>query len=198
MRSARILRASAMPIATMKALGATGGNVFAVYCTQMLLVALFAAAIGAATRSGVTLCRELGVRRHHTVAGRAGGASASAGAGDSLRTADGIGFRTVAARAGPRYFGVDAVSRPGRRRTALAAPALYRRHRGDCRGACSARDPDHLRPPHCRDLRRVRYRGISCCCGWSRWSRSGLRADCRASARRPCGWPSATFIAPAR
>ena len=36
------------PIATMKALGATGGNVFTVYCTQMLLVALFAAAIGAA------------------------------------------------------------------------------------------------------------------------------------------------------
>ena len=35
------------PIATMKALGATGGNVFTVYCTQMLLVALFAAAIGA-------------------------------------------------------------------------------------------------------------------------------------------------------
>jgi len=35
-------------IATMKALGATGGNVFTVYCTQMLLVALFAAAIGAA------------------------------------------------------------------------------------------------------------------------------------------------------
>src|SRR5580698_1171033 len=34
-------------IATMKALGATGGNVFTVYCTQMLLVALFAAAIGA-------------------------------------------------------------------------------------------------------------------------------------------------------
>ena len=32
----------------MKALGATGGSVFAIYCTQMLLVALFAAAIGAA------------------------------------------------------------------------------------------------------------------------------------------------------
>jgi len=36
------------PIATLKALGATGGSVFAVYCTQILLVALFAAAIGAA------------------------------------------------------------------------------------------------------------------------------------------------------
>src|SRR5581483_11988531 len=35
-------------IATMKALGATGGSVFAIYCAQMLLVALFAAAIGAA------------------------------------------------------------------------------------------------------------------------------------------------------
>jgi putative ABC transport system permease protein len=34
-------------IATMKALGATGGSVFAIYCTQMLLVALLAAAIGA-------------------------------------------------------------------------------------------------------------------------------------------------------
>src|SRR6202044_3195558 len=35
-------------IATMKALGATGGSVFAIYCAQMLLVALFAAIIGAA------------------------------------------------------------------------------------------------------------------------------------------------------
>jgi len=40
-------------IATMKALGATGGNVFAVYCTQILLVALLAAVIGAAL--GATL-----------------------------------------------------------------------------------------------------------------------------------------------
>jgi len=35
-------------IATMKALGATGGGVFAVYCSQIMLVALFAALIGAA------------------------------------------------------------------------------------------------------------------------------------------------------
>jgi putative ABC transport system permease protein len=34
-------------IGTLKALGATGGTIFAVYCGQMLLVALFAAAIGA-------------------------------------------------------------------------------------------------------------------------------------------------------
>jgi len=34
-------------IATMKALGATGGNVFAVYCAQILLVALLATVIGA-------------------------------------------------------------------------------------------------------------------------------------------------------
>ena len=35
-------------IATMKALGASGGRVFAIYCTQIVLVAVFAAAIGAA------------------------------------------------------------------------------------------------------------------------------------------------------
>ena len=35
-------------IATMKALGATGGDIFAVYCTQILLVGLFATTIGAA------------------------------------------------------------------------------------------------------------------------------------------------------
>jgi putative ABC transport system permease protein len=35
-------------IATLKALGASGGMVFAVYCTEIVLVALFAAAIGAA------------------------------------------------------------------------------------------------------------------------------------------------------
>jgi putative ABC transport system permease protein len=34
-------------IGTMKALGATGGTIFAIYCGQILLVALFAAAIGA-------------------------------------------------------------------------------------------------------------------------------------------------------
>jgi len=34
-------------IATMKALGATGGDVFAIYCTQMVLVALLATLIGA-------------------------------------------------------------------------------------------------------------------------------------------------------
>jgi putative ABC transport system permease protein len=34
-------------IGTMKALGASGGDVFAIYCTQILLVALFATAIGA-------------------------------------------------------------------------------------------------------------------------------------------------------
>jgi len=35
-------------IATMKALGATGGRVFAVYCTEIVLVALFAALLGVA------------------------------------------------------------------------------------------------------------------------------------------------------
>jgi putative ABC transport system permease protein len=35
-------------IATMKALGATGGGVFAVYCAEIMLVALFATLIGAA------------------------------------------------------------------------------------------------------------------------------------------------------
>ena len=35
-------------IATMKALGATGGGVFAVYCVEIILVALFAALLGAA------------------------------------------------------------------------------------------------------------------------------------------------------
>lgn len=35
-------------IATMKALGATGGVVFAIYCSQIMLVALFATCIGAA------------------------------------------------------------------------------------------------------------------------------------------------------
>jgi putative ABC transport system permease protein len=35
-------------IGTMKALGASGGDVFAIYCTEIVLVAAFAAAIGAA------------------------------------------------------------------------------------------------------------------------------------------------------
>ena len=34
-------------IATMKTLGATGAAVFAVYCTQIMIVALFATLIGA-------------------------------------------------------------------------------------------------------------------------------------------------------
>ncbi len=40
-------------IATMKALGATGGGVFAVYCGEITLVALFATLIGAALGAGL-------------------------------------------------------------------------------------------------------------------------------------------------
>ena len=92
----------------------------------------------------------LGVRRHHSAAGRAVAASGHAGAVDRVRAIDRFGLRAVAARPRPRYFGVDAVSRPDRRRAALAAPALRRRHGTDRRGTRRARGDDNLRPPHCR------------------------------------------------
>ncbi len=111
-------------IGTMKALGATGVGVFAIYCAEVSLVALFAALIGAAL--GARRCRS----RSHGVS------AASFRFRSRLRCiqrywrsrsptdSDRARLRAVAARARPRRVGIDAVSRPDRRGTALAAMAL--------------------------------------------------------------------------
>ena len=62
-------------IATMKALGATGGGIFAVYCVEDLLVALFAALIGAALGAALPFAIAWGVWQRHSASGRAFAAS---------------------------------------------------------------------------------------------------------------------------
>ena len=126
-------------IGTMKALGASGGDVFAIYCIQILLVALFATAIGAGLGAALPFVISWWLRRHHSASGRACAASVGAGAVDLLWLADRFGVCSVAARPRPRHFGVDAVPRSGRSRAGLAAAAL---RGGDGR--------------HCRRTRRTR------------------------------------------
>ena len=107
----------------MKALGATGGDVFAVYCSEI--------AAGGAVRNahrrragrGLALCHRLGLRQHHSAAGRAGAASGRARAVDRLWPPHRACLCAVAARTRPRHFGDHAVSRPDRRRAQLAAAA---------------------------------------------------------------------------
>ena len=131
-------------IGTMKALGATGGGVFAIYCTEIMLVALFATCIGAALGAALPFVIASRLRRDHSAAGRAGVASGRAGALDRLWPADGAGLCAVAARPRARYLGVDAVPRSDRGGTPLAAPPLRGGDGGHCRRTRRARDPHHL------------------------------------------------------
>ena len=68
-------------IATLKALGATGGRVFAIYLAQVLLLSSIGAAIGLALGAVLPFAIAAIVRRHHSAADRAGAASGRAGAG---------------------------------------------------------------------------------------------------------------------
>ena len=145
-------------IGTMKALGASGGNVFAIYCAEIVLVAAFAAAIGAVLGALSPFAIAAWLKTIDAAAGRAVIASGRAGAVVRLRTIDGACLCAVAAGTRPRHFGIDAVSRPDRRRAAMAPPALCHRHgRGRCR-VCGARRSHHLAASHRRDLHCVRGR----------------------------------------
>ena len=108
-------------IATLKALGASGGRVFAIYLWQVLLVSAAGAAIGLAARRGAAVRHRGGVRRHHPAADRAGAATGRAGAGVLLWAPHRARLRALAARPRARRAGVGAVSRCGCAGTPLAA-----------------------------------------------------------------------------
>ena len=131
-------------IATMKASGATGTDIFGIYCAQILLVALFATLIGAGIGAGLPFAIVGVFGAHHSASGRAGFLSRRAPAFDPVRAVDRTGLRVVAARPRARHFGLDAVPRRDRRRAALAAAALHDRHRIDHRSACGACGPRRL------------------------------------------------------
>ena len=59
MRSRAISTAAAKSIATMKALGATGARVFAIYLTQVLMLALIGGVIGPGARRSAAVRRRL-------------------------------------------------------------------------------------------------------------------------------------------
>ena len=88
-------------IATMKALGASGRRVFAVYLTQVLLLAAGRRRHRHGARRTAAVPDFVDVRRDHSAADRAGAASSRAGAGAGLRTDDGARLRALAARPRP-------------------------------------------------------------------------------------------------
>ena len=67
-------------IGTLKALGASGGGVFAIYCAEIMLVALLATCLGAALGAALPFIIAWWLRRPHSLAGDAGTVSGRAGA----------------------------------------------------------------------------------------------------------------------
>ena len=88
-------------IATMKALGASGRRVFAVYLTQVLMLAAVGGAIGMVLGATPAVPDFVDVRRDHSAADRTGAASGRAGAGAGLWADDGARLRALAARPRP-------------------------------------------------------------------------------------------------
>ena len=62
-------------IATMKSLGATGGRVFAIYLSQVLMLSAIGAVDRARARRGAAVRHRRGVRRDPAAADRAGAAA---------------------------------------------------------------------------------------------------------------------------
>ena len=178
-------------IATLKALGATGGaRVRDLSHRRSLLLARSARPSGSRSarrcRSGIAC----GVRLRHPAADRARALSGRALAWRSLYgAAHGARLRALAARARARRVGLGAVPRRGGARAALAAPALCRRHGAGGRGAGGARRRALLRPAHRRDLR-GRRGGVFVALRLVAALLMAARAPrCRGRARPRCGSP---------
>ena len=122
-------------IASFKALGATGRDVFTIYLTQVILLAAVGSLIGLAAGAALpfVIVGVFGKLLPLPVIpalhlGRTGAVV-------RLWPADGARLRTMAARPGARRAGCGAVSRGGRSR--MASPALEL-SRADGRGDCAA------------------------------------------------------------
>ena len=155
-------------IGTMKALGATGGGVFAIYCAEIVLVALFAAAIGAAARRGFAIrdcVRGFGAIIPLPVEPSLHPAVLALSIGYGLLTALAFALWPLG-RAHDISVSmlfrdqIAAERRWPRLRYVIATAAVVAALRGAC-------DPHHLRSPHRRDLHRVRGGRVCWCCGWS-------------------------------
>ena len=88
-------------IATLKALGATGGRVFAIYLSQVLLLSALGACDRARARRCVAVRHRRRLRHHHSAADRAGVAAGRARAGVRLWAAHRARLRALAARTRP-------------------------------------------------------------------------------------------------
>ena len=88
-------------IATMKSLGATGGRVFAIYLTQVMVLAILGGAIGLALGAALPFLIAWGFGAVIPDADRACRAAGGTGARARLRAPDGARLRAVAARARP-------------------------------------------------------------------------------------------------
>ena len=165
----------------MKALGATGADVFAVYCAQIMLVALFATLHRRRPRRGPAVRDRRGVRRIIPLPV----APALHPAVLVLSIAYGL-LTALAFALWPLGRAHDiSVSMLFRDQVAaerrLAAPALHRRDGVDRRRARRARDPRRLRPPPRGDFRRLRRR---------RFRRAAAGRDADDGARAPSAAPA--------
>ncbi len=116
-------------IATLKSLGATGAEVFALYLTQVMMLAVIGSAIGLVARRGAAVSHRLDLRRGHPAAARAGASCRPAGDGAGLRRAHRARLRAVAARDVPMTF------RPPR------CSATASRRSGTCRAGAMSWPP---------------------------------------------------------
>ena len=156
-------------IATMKALGATGGGVFTVYCGEIVAVALLATLLGAALGAALPFAIVSAFGTIIPLAGSAGAASARTGAGDRLWPPDRTRLCAVAARSRARHLGSRCCSatrspRSGawpRPRYIIATAAIVA-------ASCYARSRDDLRPPRRDVLCRRRRRRLSAAAARSR------------------------------
>ena len=85
-------------IATLKALGATGGRVFAIYLSQVMVLSSIGAVIGLVLGAALPFANCGGLRQDPAAADRAGAGAGGTGAGVRLWPDDGAGLRAVAAR----------------------------------------------------------------------------------------------------
>ena len=122
-------------IATLKSLGAPGGQVVALYLVQVLLIAAVGILIGLVDRCRPAVPGHGAVRQRAADPDRTDARAGRARARGALRRADGACLRDCAARPGARRAGIGPVPRPDRPRAPLAAPALSRDPRGLDRAA---------------------------------------------------------------
>ena len=126
-------------IATLKSLGATGGRIFAIYLTEVMLLAAVGIAIGLVDRRDPAVCDLGGARQCPAAADRARAARGRALIRGALRLSHRARLRALAARPRPRRAGLSPLPRHGRAGAPHSAQALCGTHRPGrrCAGGAS-------------------------------------------------------------